>query len=163
QVEKAVQACEAAGVEAWLLADFFNTQVCQTSLDELSGRPVLVFRSTPSESWQKVAKTVLGFVGAFIFLTLMALAFAIFATLVKFTSAGPVVFRQQRAGVNGLPFMMPKFRAMIGDAEQRKDEIERLNEMNGPVFKVTNDPRGTRIGKFVRKWSIDEWPQMINV
>ncbi|HUS37006.1 MAG TPA: sugar transferase [Verrucomicrobiae bacterium] len=163
QVEKAVQACELEGVEAWLLADFFNTQVCQTSLDELSGRPVLVFRSTPSESWQKVAKSVLDFVGALIFLTLGAIPFAICAALVKFSSPGPVFFRQQRAGLNGRPFMMLKFRSMISNAEQRKHELERLNEMNGPVFKVTNDPRVTRVGRVLRKWSIDEWPQMINV
>ena len=163
QVEKAVQACELEGVEAWLLADFFNTQVCQTSLDELSGRPVLVFRSAPSDSWQKVAKTMLDFVGALVFLTVMAIPFGIFAALVRFTSPGPIFFRQQRAGLNGRPFVMLKFRSMISNAEQRKHELERLNEMDGPVFKVTNDPRVTRIGRIMRKWSVDEWPQMINV
>jgi exopolysaccharide biosynthesis polyprenyl glycosylphosphotransferase len=163
QVEKAVQACELEGVEAWLLADFFNTQVCQTSLDELSGRPVLVFRSTPSESWEKVAKAILDFVGALIFLAVTSPFFLLFAALVKFTSRGPIFFRQQRAGLNGRPFIMLKFRSMISNAEQRKHELERLNEMNGPVFKVTNDPRVTGVGRFLRKWSIDEWPQMINV
>src|ERR1043165_8212506 len=86
QVEKAVQACELEGVEAWLLADFFNTQVCQTSLDEFSGLPVLVFRSTPSESWLKVAKTVLDFMGAFVFLALLSPLFVLFAAMVKFSS-----------------------------------------------------------------------------
>lgn len=163
QVEKAVQACELEGVEAWLLADFFNTQVCQTSLDELSGRPVLVFRTTPSDSWQRVAKQTLDFLGATVFLVTLSIPFTIFAILVKLTSPGPIFFRQQRAGLNGRPFVMLKFRSMISNAEQRKHELARLNEMEGPVFKVTNDPRVTRVGKFLRKWSIDEWPQMINV
>jgi exopolysaccharide biosynthesis polyprenyl glycosylphosphotransferase len=163
QVEKAVQACELEGVEAWLLADFFNTQVSQTSLDEFSGRPVLVFRSAPADSWQRVAKQLLDFAGASIFLMVTSPLFAAFALMVKFSTPGPVFFRQQRAGLNGHPFVMLKFRSMITNAEQRKHEIERLNEMEGPVFKVTNDPRVTRIGKFLRKWSIDEWPQMINV
>jgi exopolysaccharide biosynthesis polyprenyl glycosylphosphotransferase len=163
QVEKAVQACELEGVEAWLLADFFNTQVCQTSLDEFSGRPVLVFRSAPADSWERVAKQILDFAGAALFLLLLWLPFLVFAVAVKLSSPGPVFFRQQRAGLNGRPFVMLKFRSMITNAEQRKHELERLNEMEGPVFKVSNDPRVTRIGKFLRKWSIDEWPQMINV
>jgi exopolysaccharide biosynthesis polyprenyl glycosylphosphotransferase len=163
QVEKAVQACELEGVEAWLLADFFNTQVCQTSLDEFSGRPVLVFRSTPSDSWQRVAKQTLDIIGAVIFLVATSPFFAAFALAIKLTSPGPIFFRQQRAGLNGRPFVMLKFRSMVTNAEQRKHELERLNEMDGPVFKVTNDPRITPIGKFLRKWSIDEWPQMLNV
>lgn len=163
QVEKAVQACELEGVEAWLLADFFNTQVCQTSLDEFSGRPVLVFRSAPADSWQRVAKQTLDFVGATVFLVATFPLFVIFGLAVKISSPGPIFFRQQRAGLNGRPFVMLKFRSMISNAEQRKHEIERLNEMEGPVFKVSNDPRVTRVGRFLRKWSIDEWPQMINV
>jgi exopolysaccharide biosynthesis polyprenyl glycosylphosphotransferase len=163
QVEKAVQACELEGVEAWLLADFFNTQVCQTSIDEFSGRPVLVFRSAPADSWQRVAKQVMDIVGAAVFLVVASPLFVAFSIAVKLSSPGPIFFRQQRAGLNGRPFIMLKFRSMISNAEQRKHEIERLNEMEGPVFKVSNDPRITPIGRFFRKWSIDEWPQMINV
>jgi lipopolysaccharide/colanic/teichoic acid biosynthesis glycosyltransferase len=74
-----------------------------------------------------------------------------------------VLFRQQRAGLNGRPFTMLKFRSMSTDAEQRKQELAVLNEMSGPVFKVTNDPRITPIGRFLRKWSLDEWPQFVNV
>lgn len=163
KVEKAIQACELEGVEAWLMADFFNTQVSQTSLDELSGRPVLVFRSAPADSWQRMAKQALDFVGAALFLICTWPLFLVIAAAIKIGSPGPVFFRQQRAGLNGRPFTMLKFRSMGTDAEQRKHEIERLNEMAGPVFKVTNDPRITPIGKFLRKWSFDEWPQMINV
>jgi exopolysaccharide biosynthesis polyprenyl glycosylphosphotransferase len=163
QVEKAIQACELEGVEAWLLADFFNTQISQTSLDELYGRPMLVFRSTPEESWQKFAKQVLDVLGALLFLAICAVPFAIVATLIKLTSPGPIFFKQRRSGLNGKPFTMLKFRSMTTDAEQRKAELEALNEMQGPVFKLTKDPRVTPIGRILRRFSIDEWPQMINV
>jgi exopolysaccharide biosynthesis polyprenyl glycosylphosphotransferase len=163
QVEKAVQACELEGVEAWLLADFFNTQVSQTSLDEFSGRPVLVFRSAPADSWQRVAKQLTDFVGAAVFLLVTSPLFAAVAVAIKITSPGPIFFKQQRAGLNGRPFVMMKFRSMGTNAEQRKHELEQFNEMAGPVFKLTNDPRITPLGRFLRKWSIDEWPQMLNV
>jgi exopolysaccharide biosynthesis polyprenyl glycosylphosphotransferase len=163
QVEKAIQACELEGVEAWLMADFFNTQVSQTSLDEFSGRPVLIFRSAPADSWHRVAKQILDGVGAAVLLLVTSPIILATAVAIRWNSRGPILFRQQRAGLNGRPFVMLKFRSMVSDAEQRKHEIERLNEMAGPVFKVSNDPRVTPIGRFIRKWSIDELPQLINV
>jgi exopolysaccharide biosynthesis polyprenyl glycosylphosphotransferase len=163
QIEKAIQACELEGVEAWLLADFFNTQVSQTTFDDLNGRPMLVFRSTPEDSWQKVAKHALDVFGALAFLIFWSPVFLMIALAIKFTSPGPILFRQRRSGLNGKPFTMLKFRSMVTNAEQRKHELEVLNEMEGPVFKVTNDPRVTPIGRLLRRWSLDEWPQMINV
>lgn len=163
QIEKAIQACELEGVETWLLADFFNTQVSQTTLDDFNGRPILVFRSTPEDSWQKVAKQAIDVFGALTFLLAFSWAFILIAAGIKLTSPGPVLFRQRRSGLNGRPFTMLKFRSMVTDAEQLKVELQALNEMDGPVFKLTNDPRVTRIGRFIRRWSIDEWPQMINV
>ena len=82
---------------------------------------------------------------------------------IKLTSPGPVFFRQQRSGLNGAPFTLYKFRTMVTNAEQFKHELEAMNEMSGPVFKVTNDPRITPIGKFLRKYSLDELPQFFNV
>ena len=163
QIEKAIQACELEGVEAWLLADFFNTQVSQTTFDDLNGRPMLVFRSTPEDSWQKVAKQAIDVFGALAFLLITAIPVFLIALGIKLSSPGPVLFRQRRSGLNGKPFTMLKFRSMVTNAEQRKAELEVLNEMNGPVFKLTNDPRVTPIGRILRRWSIDEWPQMFNV
>ena len=163
QIEKAVQACELEGVEAWLLADFFNTQVSQTTFDDLNGRPMLVFRSTPEDSWQKVAKHAIDVFGALAFLIIAAIPFVLIALAVKLTSPGPIFFKQRRSGLNGKPFTMLKFRSMVTNAEQRKAELAIINEMDGPVFKVTNDPRVTPIGRILRRWSIDEWPQMLNV
>jgi exopolysaccharide biosynthesis polyprenyl glycosylphosphotransferase len=163
QIERAIQACELEGVEAWLLADFFNTQVSQTTLDDFNGRPMLVFRSTPEDSWHKVAKQAIDVFGALAFLLALSPAFILISILIRLTSPGPILFRQRRSGLNGKPFTMLKFRSMVTDAEQLKEELRVLNEMDGPVFKLTNDPRVTSVGRFIRRWSIDEWPQMINV
>ena len=163
QIEKAIQACELEGVETWLLADFFNTQLSRTTLDDFYGRPILVFRSTPEESWQGVAKLLIDVVGAFLMLSTLAVPLLIVTVWIRLSSPGPVLFRQKRSGLNGQPFTMLKFRSMVTDAEQRKQELEALNEMTGPVFKISDDPRITPVGRFLRKYSIDEFPQLINV
>ncbi len=163
EIEEAIQACELEGVEVWLLADFFQTRLSQTSVDELSGRPVLVFRTGPEASWQALLKTGIDFAGALLLLLITAIPMAIAAILVRISSPGPIFFRQERAGLNGHPFTMLKFRTMVSNAEQLKQELQRLNEMTGPVFKVTNDPRVTRVGRFLRRWSLDELPQLFNV
>jgi len=105
QVEKAVQACELEGVEAWLVADFFATQIARASFDEMFGHPLLVFRSTPEASWQMLAKTLIDFIGAGAILLVFTIipVIPIVALLVKLTSPGPVFFRQQRSGLNGAP------------------------------------------------------------
>jgi exopolysaccharide biosynthesis polyprenyl glycosylphosphotransferase len=163
QVEAAIKICELEGVEAWLVADFFGTQIARARFDELLGYPLLVFRSAPEASWQGIVKQVMDFVGSFILLAALSWLFAILALLVKLTSPGPVFFRQQRSGLNGAPFTLYKFRTMVTNAEQFQHELQAMNEMSGPVFKVTNDPRITSFGKFLRKYSLDELPQLYNV
>jgi exopolysaccharide biosynthesis polyprenyl glycosylphosphotransferase len=145
------------------MANFFQTRISQTVVDDLAGRPMLVFRSTPDASWQALLKQLLDLLGAGALILVFSPVMLVAAALIKLTSPGPVLFRQQRCGLNGRPFMMLKFRSMVSDAEQRKHEIEVLNEMSGPVFKVTNDPRVTPVGRVLRKYSIDEFPQLLNV
>ena len=164
RVESVIQLCEIEGVEAWLVADFFATQIARASFDEMLGHPLLVFRSTPEASWQILAKAFLDYAGALlsvIFLTVTVIP--VVALLIKLTSPGPVFFRQQRSGINGTPFTILKFRTMATNAEQLKHELAAMNEMSGPVFKVTNDPRITPVGKWLRKFSLDELPQLFNV
>jgi exopolysaccharide biosynthesis polyprenyl glycosylphosphotransferase len=165
QVENAIKTCELEGIEAWLAADFFGTQISRARFDELFGYPLLVFRSTPETSWQGVAKQLIDFAGSLLLLVLLIVipVIPLIALAIKLTSPGPVFFRQQRSGLNGSPFTLYKFRTMITNAEQFKHELEAMNEMSGPVFKVTNDPRVTPIGKFLRKYSLDELPQLYNV
>jgi exopolysaccharide biosynthesis polyprenyl glycosylphosphotransferase len=163
QVEYVIRACELEGVEVWLVADFFSTQISRTSLDELLGRPLLIFRTTPEASWRIVVKQVMDVAGSFLLLVLGSPVFLGLALLIKLTSPGPILFCQQRSGLNGRPFTIFKFRTMVTNAEQFQHELSAMNEMTGPVFKVTNDPRVTPVGKFLRKWSFDELPQIFNV
>lgn len=163
QIELAIRACELEGVEAWLVADFFNNQISRTSFDVFLERPVLVFRTAPETSWQSVFKQAIDLLGAFFMLIVLAVPLAIIALLIRITSPGPILFRQQRSGLNGRPFTILKFRTMVTDAEQRQHEFAAMNEMSGPVFKMTGDPRITPLGKFLRKFSIDEYPQLFNI
>ena len=89
--------------------------------------------------------------------------FLITALLIKLESRGPVFFYQERVGINQRRFKMYKFRSMVQDAEAQRESLEELNEKEGPIFKVSHDPRVTRIGRFIRKYSIDELPQIFNV
>jgi exopolysaccharide biosynthesis polyprenyl glycosylphosphotransferase len=163
RVEKAIRACELEGIESWLLADFFDTQISETSLDQFYGRPVLVFRCGTENSWPRLIKQIMDFVGALAVMVLSSPLLLAAAVAIKMTSRGPVLFKQERAGLNGKPFVMYKFRSMVTNAEQLKQELERLNEMSGPVFKVTDDPRVTKVGRLLRKFSLDEFPQLFNV
>ena len=163
QIENVIKACELEGVEVWLVADFFTTQISRTSFDELLGRPLLIFRTTPESSWHSIAKVVMDFVGSLILLILSSLALLVIAIIIKLTSRGPVFFKQQRSGQNGKPFTLYKFRTMVTNAEQYRHELEAMNEMTGPVFKLTKDPRVTTVGRVLRKYSLDELPQLWNV
>jgi exopolysaccharide biosynthesis polyprenyl glycosylphosphotransferase len=163
KVESAIRTCELEGVEVWLVADFFRTQISHTSFDEFHGRPILVFRTTPDASWQGVLKQVIDFTVALVAIIILAIPFVIVGLAIKLTSPGPILFRQRRCGLNGQPFTILKFRTMETNAEQRKHELAAHNEMSGPVFKMTNDPRITPVGRILRKFSIDEFPQFYNV
>ncbi|HEX3798829.1 MAG TPA: sugar transferase [Verrucomicrobiae bacterium] len=163
KVESAISTCEQEGVEVWLIADIFKAQISRTSFDDFHGRPVLIFRTAPEASWQRVLKQCFDYIVTLVALVPGSILFGIIALLIKLTSPGPILFRQQRCGLNGQPFTIFKFRTMVTDAEQRQHELAAMNEMSGPVFKMTNDPRITTVGKWLRKFSFDELPQLFNV
>jgi len=163
RVEEAIAACEVEGVPAWLAADFIRTAIAKPDFDAFAGRPMLVFRSTPEVSWTLFIKDVIDRVTAFIALVVLAIPLAIVALVIRITSPGPIIFRQKRAGKHGKPFVMYKFRSMSDDAEMRRAELEPFNQMHGPVFKVEADPRITPFGRWLRRTSIDEMPQFVNV
>jgi exopolysaccharide biosynthesis polyprenyl glycosylphosphotransferase len=163
RVEQAIGACEIEGVPAWLVADFIQTSIAKPDFDAFAGRPMLVFRSTPEVSWALLVKGIIDRVGAFIALVICAIPMGIVALLIRITSKGPVIFRQRRAGRFGKPFVMYKFRSMTDDAEMRRMELEPFNQMQGPVFKVESDPRITPLGRWLRRTSFDELPQLVNV
>ncbi len=163
RLQEAIAACEIEGVEAWLAADFIRTSIARPDFDTFGSRPMLVFRTAPDLSWSLTIKEVIDRTGAFLGLLLTSWLFALIAIGIKLTSPGPILFRQQRAGKNGRPFTMLKFRSMATDAEMRRAELAVYNQMEGPVFKIDNDPRVTKFGRFLRRTSLDELPQLLNV
>ncbi len=165
ELSEAVEICEAQGVEVWVSATFIRTQVSRPAFDTLGGNPMLVFKSTPELSWSLLGKSLMDRVGALtiIILSLPLWAFAYIG--IKIASPGPVFFKQDRAGRYGKTFKMWKFRTMVMDAEAKLAEVkaQQGNEMDGPVFKLEDDPRVFKFARLLRKLSIDELPQLINV
>ncbi len=166
QLAKAIEVCELQGVEAWVSAGFIQTQIARPDFDLLGGKPMLVLRSTPELSWALLAKSIFDRLGAAVIILLSAVFWIVAAVGIKLKSpTGPIFFKQKRAGRYGKPFMMYKFRTMVPDAEARLAEVKKDvgNEMSGPVFKLDNDPRVFGFGTWLRKTSIDELPQLLNV
>lgn len=163
RIEQAIGACEVEGVPAWLVANFIQTAIAKPDFDAFAGRPMLVFRSTPEVSWALLVKNIIDRIGAFVLLIFAAIPMLVIALVIRATSRGPVIFRQQRAGKHGKPFTMYKFRSMADDAEMRRVELMPFNQMEGPVFKVESDPRITPFGRWLRRTSMDELPQLLNV
>ena len=161
--EEALLAAERHGVRAHVSLDIFPHVLARPVLEELDGVPLLSFTTTPSNPGQLVVKRAidLGLSTALFLITLPIQALA--ALAIRLSSPGPIFFRQVRCGLNGRHFTLLKFRTMDAGAEQRLPEISHLNEMTGPVFKATKDPRLTLVGRLLRRLSIDELPQLWNV
>ncbi len=162
-VQKAIEACELEGVEAWLCADFIRTSIARPTYEILASRPMLVFRTTPDISWALLVKSALDRTAAAAALLLLSPLLLTIGLAIKLTSPGPAIFTQKRAGRHGRPFTMYKFRSMQTNAEMRRAELIAFNVMSGPVFKIEDDPRVTPFGRFIRKTSLDELPQLLNV
>ncbi|MEM8962450.1 MAG: sugar transferase [Acidobacteriota bacterium] len=158
-----VRACEEQGVTIRFVSQIFDRSMARGTIEVFDDKPVLTLYSTPIEAWPQLLKS--GFdraVSATLLLLLSPLLLSV-AALIKITSPGPVFFVQERVGYNKRRFKLYKFRTMVVDAEKKLEELQHLNEVSGPVFKIKKDPRVTRIGHILRKTSIDELPQLINV
>lgn len=162
-LQEAIAACETEGVEAWVAAGFFRASIARPTYEQLGKTPMLVFKVTPELSWALLIKGFVDRAGALLGLIVLSPLLLAIAVVIKLTSPGPVIFAQQRAGRHGQPFTMYKFRSMRAGAENEQDKLKELNEMSGPVFKVQNDPRITPFGQWLRRTSVDEFPQLFNV
>jgi exopolysaccharide biosynthesis polyprenyl glycosylphosphotransferase len=163
QIEAIVKICETMGVEVKIPTDLFSLQLARSTISHYGELSVIDLRTGPRMSWQLVVKRLMDIVVSVLLLVGLSPLFGVVALLIKMSSSGPVFFRQGRVGYNGRLFNCLKFRTMIANAEQLRDCLADRNEMDGPVFKIKDDPRVTRVGKILRKTSIDELPQFINV
>lgn len=163
QMESIIALLEEQGITTHLLSNFFQNQLAYTHPARLHGMNFISLHSTPAGGWRTEAKRLFDLLAAVALLIVTAPLFVLVAIAIKLDSDGPVFFVQERMGYNKRRFQLFKFRTMVVDAEARMKEIEHLNEKEGPIFKIANDPRITRLGRFLRKTSIDELPQLINV
>lgn len=161
--EPLVQACEEEGIRLRFMADVFNVKLANISLSRIGEIPLLNMEPVSQDRKQLFIKRLMDFFLTALAIPLLVPLFAVIALAIKLDSRGPVFFIQQRVGLRKHIFPMMKFRSMHLDAEERLHEIEHLNEAEGPIFKMENDPRVTRVGNFLRKTSLDELPQLINV
>lgn len=163
RIEDAIRRCEIEGISTAVCVDLYGTTQAKLRQSNFAGIPLIIFQTSVAKEWQLFFKRSLDVFISLLSILLLLPGFLFAALGVKLTSKGPVFFRQMRCGMNGRKFTLYKFRSMFVGAEMRKRELDRQNEMLGPVFKMKRDPRVTRFGRFMRKFSIDELPQLFNV
>jgi exopolysaccharide biosynthesis polyprenyl glycosylphosphotransferase len=158
-----VRACETQGVCLKFMADLYEIESGKVNLEQVGATPVLSFEPVPRDEVMLITKRVFDVLLVMLALPVLLPVFVVVALAVKLDSKGPVLFVQDRVGLHKRRFKLLKFRSMHVDAEQRMKEVEHLNEADGPIFKIRNDPRVTRVGRFIRRTSLDELPQLLNV
>ncbi|MFC2149316.1 sugar transferase [Candidatus Auribacterota bacterium] len=163
EIKNAVYLCEQEGMKAHVIFDYFDTRIGRLSFDEFYGVPAITVSTISQKIWQLFFKQIIDFFMSAVLLVLLSPVFLLFGLLIRSDSSGPVFFRQVRVGLKGRLFQVIKFRSMVHDAEKLKDDIKEYNELRGPIFKMADDPRVTKIGRLLRKYHLDELPQLINV
>jgi exopolysaccharide biosynthesis polyprenyl glycosylphosphotransferase len=162
-VENIVRHCEEQGIIVRVRTQMSSLHVARSYVDELQGVPVVTIQSGPPDSWQLAAKRLLDIVVSTGLLLALTPLLAAVILLIRLDSPGPIFFAQERVGFNKRRFRILKFRTMVDGSDHQQQMLEELNEAEGPVFKIKNDPRVTRVGRFLRRFSIDELPQLFNV
>jgi exopolysaccharide biosynthesis polyprenyl glycosylphosphotransferase len=162
EMEELFLLCDEQGVRTRVVVDFFPHVNSQVYLDRLDSTPLLTFSAAPHDEIRLLAKRVTDVVLAAAALVLLLPFMLLIAMMIRLTSPGPAIFRQERCGLNGRRFMFYKFRSMCDNAEELKASVAHLSHKT-TAFKIRNDPRLTGFGRFLRKFSIDEWPQLWNV
>jgi len=163
EIQNYLYVCEIEGIKTTIAADFFDLHISHLRQTELEGIPLITFDTTPAKEWQLFVKRSADILISGLGIIVLALPLLIVAILIKITSRGPIFYLQKRISLNGRKFILFKFRSMYKGAHRKLVGLSAQNEMEGPVFKIKDDPRISPFGKFLRKFSIDELPQLINV
>jgi exopolysaccharide biosynthesis polyprenyl glycosylphosphotransferase len=161
-LEEVFLLCDEEGIRTRIAVDFFPHVNSTISLDRLGSTPLLTFSAAPYDEIRLLVKRLTDMTIAAAGLVVLSPLMAAVAMLIRMTSPGPAIFRQVRCGLNGRQFVFYKFRSMVENAEELKLALAHLNTRE-TVFKIPDDPRQTGIGRYLRKFSIDEWPQLWNV
>ncbi len=158
-----MEQCHRMGVGAQVVPDLFQLSLGRVLIDDVGGIPLISVRETRIGTWNAVAKRLMDLAGCIVLMLALAPAMLTIAIIIRLDSPGPVIFSQKRIGRRGRPFVAFKFRSMRVGAEDEQDQLTELNEADGPLFKIRNDPRHTRFGRWLRRMSLDELPQLVNV
>jgi len=162
-IRRIVVLCEEQGITVRVLSSVVDLMLAKAQVDEVDGRPVITIFTGPPDTPRLLAKRAIDFTVALVALVVLSPLLLLLAIAIRLDSRGPALFVQQRVGLGGRRFRFYKFRTMVQNAEQLQAGLESLNEAQGPVFKIRNDPRVTRLGAWVRRLSLDELPQLLNV
>ena len=162
-VQAIVRQCEEQGIIVRVRTEMSTLNIGRSYIDNLHGVPVVTIQSGPEDGWQLIAKRLIDLLASTLLLITLAPLLILVVLLIKWDSPGTVFFSQERVGYNKRRFRMLKFRTMVEGADKQQSALDHLNEAEGPVFKIKNDPRITRVGAFLRRFSIDELPQLVNV
>lgn len=163
QIQDALLTCERIGVESKYLSQIFRPPLSNADHEDLEGFAVTSLKPVIDDDVRLILKRAIDISGSLIGLVTLAPLFVAIALIIKLTGDGPVIFSQERHGRNRRRFKMYKFRTMVDEAEAMQPLLETRNEVDGPVFKIRNDPRVTRVGTILRRTSLDELPQLLNV
>ena len=155
--------CEQTGIKAQIVPDFFQMTKNQMKVEQLNGIPLITTRDVSIAGWNLFVKRALDVTLATVTLVVALPLGALIALCIRLESPGPILYAQTRIGRNGQPFKIYKFRSMIVDADTQLDQMGELNEASGPLFKMRDDPRRTATGRILRRFSLDELPNLINV
>ena len=156
-------ACEEEGIRLRFMADLFSVKMARVSLAQVGDIPLLTMEAVAQDQSKLFAKRVFDVTITLLSMPLVLPIMGLVAVAIRLDSPGPIFFVQERVGLRKHIFPLFKFRSMVVNAEEKLKEIEHLNEAKGPIFKMKNDPRVTRVGHFIRKTSLDELPQLFNV
>ena len=163
RLEPLITRCQEEGIRTRVDLGFLPRSFSRVHVENFRHVPLLTLGSAPNNEFQLFAKRAADFILSALALVLLSLLLVFLAILVRFTSPGPILYRQTRCGLNGRRFTLVKFRSMVANAEALRAGLETFNEMDGAAFKITDDPRCTTLGRWFRKFSLDELPQLWNI
>ena len=163
RLEPVMQHCADVGMRTRVQLEFLPAAYSRIYLEKFRDVQLLSLSSAPDSELRLFFKRIFDVALSFAALIVFSPVLLCIAAMIRMTSPGPVLFRQTRCGLGGRRFMLYKFRSMINNAEQMRAELHQLNELDGPVFKISDDPRITTVGRWLRRFSLDELPQLWNI
>jgi exopolysaccharide biosynthesis polyprenyl glycosylphosphotransferase len=163
EIEESVRLCQLHGVHSRVVPDLFQLSLNRVEFNNMAGIPMLSVREVRISPIERLIKRAIDLAISLVLIIPVMIITGLIIVAIRLESPGPVLFWQERIGMKGRPFKMVKFRSMVVDAESQKEQLRQINEASGPIFKIKNDPRLTKVGRIIRRLSLDELPQLYNV